>query len=109
MGGCHESEIYRQAHLGFSLLDVKSILDHSRGFDPGDVTMQHYALHDGTHFTWRIMRAWADHVEAAYREALDFDNRLRDIDWLSRQLYEARQRAKGRDPKPISLEKTRSK
>lgn len=98
-----------QAHLGFSLLDVKSILDHSRGFDPGDVTMQHYALHDGTHFTWRIMRAWADHVEAAYREALDFDNRLRDIDWLSRQLYEARQRAKGRDPKPISLEKTRSK
>lgn len=95
-----------QRDLGFSLLDVKSILDHSRGFDPGDVTMTHYSLHDGTHFTWRIMRSWADHVEAACRGALEFDDRLRDIDWIKRQLYEARQRAKGRDPRPLSLEKT---
>ena len=98
-----------QRALGFSLLDAKSILDHSRGFDPGDVTMTHYALHDGTHFTWRIMRSWGDHVEKACAEALEFDDRLRDVDWLKRQLYEARQRAKGRNPRPLCLEKTGAK
>ena len=98
-----------QRDLGFSLLDVKAILDHSRGFDPGDVTMTHYSLHDGTHYTWRVARAWAEHVEKACAEALDFDDRLHDLDWLKRELYVARQRAKGRESRPLSLEKTRSK
>lgn len=43
--------------LGFSRGDVKAILDHSEG-QSADITAIHYALHDGLHFKWRIMRAW---------------------------------------------------
>jgi integrase len=43
--------------LGFGISDIKAILDHAEGAS-GDVTRQHYALSDGQHFKWRLMRAW---------------------------------------------------
>lgn len=43
--------------LGLKPSDTKAILDHAEGLS-GDVTSTHYALHDGTHFKWGIMRAW---------------------------------------------------
>ncbi len=93
--------------LGFSRFDIKSVLDHSRGAAPGDVTATSYALSDGTHYSWRIMRAWADHVEQACRDAIAFDDRVLDREWVARMMYEARERSKGRG-KPVSLVKARS-
>ncbi len=43
--------------LGFGKSDTKAILDHAEGLS-GDVTAMHYALHDGTHFKWRLMKQW---------------------------------------------------
>ncbi|OAM77756.1 integrase family protein [Devosia elaeis] len=90
--------------LGLSRFDTKTVLDHSRGQAPGDVTATSYALSDGTHYTWRIMRAWAEHVEKAYRDAIEFDDRLLDVEWIKQRIYEARERSKGRG-KPVSLVK----
>jgi integrase len=52
---------YGESLLGFKRTDTKAILDHAEG-QSGDVTAQHYALHDGTHFKWDIMRQWQDWV-----------------------------------------------
>ncbi len=46
-----------EALLGFKRSDSKAILDHAEGL-AGDVTAEHYALHDGTHFKWPLMRTW---------------------------------------------------
>lgn len=93
-----------EEQLGFSENDIKRILDHSKGKAPGDVTSTSYALSDGTHYTWRIMRAWADLVEKAYREEIARDDRLLDPKWVKKMMYEARERSKGRG-KALSLEK----
>ena len=47
-----------EGKLGLLRADTKAILDHAEG--AGDVTGGHYALHDKTHRTWPIMRAWTD-------------------------------------------------
>lgn len=52
---------YGESLLGFGRSDVKAILDHAEG-QSGDVTAQHYALHDGTHFKWSVMRRWESWV-----------------------------------------------
>lgn len=93
-----------EEQLGFSEHDIKRVLDHSKGKAAGDVTSTSYALSDGTHYTWRIMRAWADLVEAAYREEIKRDDRLLDREWIAGMMYKARERSKGRG-KPVDLTK----
>ncbi len=43
--------------LGISEAHTKAILHHAEGRS-GDVTKERYALHDGTHFKWDVMRKW---------------------------------------------------
>lgn len=43
--------------LGISEAHTKAILHHAEG-KSGDVTKERYALHDGTHFKWDVMRTW---------------------------------------------------
>jgi integrase len=60
-----------EVRLGLLRSDTQSILDHAGGTaavtsavaGQGDVTGVHYALHDGTHRSWPIMRSWVDAVE----------------------------------------------
>jgi integrase len=61
-----------EALLGLDRKDTKAILDHAEGkatdkvlrrSDGADVTDIHYSFHDGTHFTWPIMRAWCAALE----------------------------------------------
>ncbi|WEJ31723.1 hypothetical protein [Devosia sp. SD17-2] len=53
--------------LGLLRTDTQAILDHNP--DARDVTGAHYALHNGTHKTWPIMRAWSEAVSGAIEMA----------------------------------------
>lgn len=68
--------------MGFSRLDTGYVMDHealvkqsevvtsrTAGTGTHDVTGVHYSLHDGTHHSWPVMRAWADALEQAIAEA----------------------------------------
>ncbi len=77
-------------HLGWSLADIKTILDHNEGVASGDVTRESYALGDGTHMKWPIMLRWADLVEASVQQAIAADPRLLDRDWIKREIDKAR-------------------
>ena len=48
---------YGESILHWSLAETKMILDHAEGLS-GDVTSEHYALHDGTHLKWGVARRW---------------------------------------------------
>ena len=48
---------YGKSVLGFSLPEIKGILDHAEG-SGGDVTMERYELSDGQYYKWRVLRAW---------------------------------------------------
>ena len=50
-----------QVRLGMKPSDTKAILDHAEG-KSGDVTAERYALHDGRHFKWALMKAWEDYL-----------------------------------------------
>lgn len=65
-----------EALLGFARIDSGTVMDHSEskkaseritsrtaGTGTHDVTGVHYSLHDGTHHTWPIMRAWCDALQ----------------------------------------------
>lgn len=68
--------------LGFNRADTGYLMDHeasvkqsdritsrTAGTGTHDVTGAHYSLHDGTHHSWPVMRAWADAMEKAVNEA----------------------------------------
>ena len=76
--------------LGLKRSDTKAILDHSEGEKSGDVTRQHYALHDGRHFKWPIADTWVTEVEAQVPDAIAEDPRLLDSGWLKAQVDLAR-------------------
>jgi integrase len=50
-------------HAKLTVYDVKMILDHSEGVEPGDVTIEHYMFVTGEHVKWPIMRGWCDWVD----------------------------------------------
>lgn len=82
-----------EAVLGLKRSDVKAVLDHNEGEKSGDVTRAHYALHDGSHFKWPIMRTWVDAVEAQVPLAIAADERLLDAKWLKYMVDYARYHA----------------
>lgn len=94
--------------LGFSFSDTKSILDHLEGHQSGDVTRTSYALHNGTHFKWPIMRAWANWIEEQVKDAIETDPRLLDREWIQGEMKKAQDIAKGLRKKGVSLEKKKS-
>lgn len=79
-----------EAMLGWSLADSKAILDHNEGVPTNDVTRESYALGDGTHFKWPIMKKWAAAIETAAGEAVSADPLIADRDWLKREIDNAR-------------------
>lgn len=65
-----------EALLGFARIDSGTIMDHAEsvkasdrlmsrtaGTGTHDVTGIHYSLHDGSHHTWPVMRAWCDALQ----------------------------------------------
>jgi hypothetical protein len=80
-----------EALLGLDRKETKAILDHAEGAaervlkrsSAGDVTDIHYSFHDGTHFTWPIMRAWCDALE---REIEIATAALEPVDEIMRKL-----------------------
>ncbi len=83
---------YGERILGWSRLSSKMILDHSEGGLKTDVTGRHYALHDGTHEKWPIMRKWAAAVQADVEEAIEA---LEPADELRAAIAAARYRDDG--------------
>jgi hypothetical protein len=71
------------ARFKWTLEKCKTILDHNEGRASDDVTVLNY-LWDGTHEKWPMMREWCDALEEAAADALQFDARLTDQDWLKR-------------------------
>lgn len=77
---CRAFATHGEARLGLLRADTAAILDHSEatGIDilmkrstlTKGVTGAHYALHDGTHRTWDIMRAWAGMLELEIEKAI---------------------------------------
>jgi integrase len=71
-----------EALLGLLRADTKSILDHEdeavstrelthrTATGTTDMTGVHYSLHDGTHRTWPIMRAWTVALDVEVEKAL---------------------------------------
>ena len=93
--------------LGFSPADTKAILDHLEGHQSGDVTRTSYALHNGTHFKWPLMRTWANWIEEQVVDAIETDPRLLDVEWLKGEMKKAQDIAKGLRKKGVSLAKVK--
>lgn len=88
----------------WSLAQAKTILDHNEGRESGDITVLNY-LWQGTHAKWPMMRNWVDLVEQAAVEAVEFDKRLQDVDWLKRYVVAERDAHKNGKRPPVSLTK----
>jgi DNA-binding transcriptional MerR regulator len=65
-----------QRELGFSLEDIKLILDHSEGAPAGDVTAGHYALDPMIAKKQGIMEKWLAWLELQVKAAIAADNSL---------------------------------
>ena len=76
--------------LGWSLGDSKAVLDHNEGVPTNDVTRESYALGDGTHLKWPILKKWAVTIEKSAAEALAEAPNITDRDWLKREIDKAR-------------------
>jgi len=50
---------------GLTLLQIKTILDHSEGVVSGDVTKTHYSFLDGSNAKWPLMQGWCAWVDKA--------------------------------------------
>lgn len=92
-----------EAILGLLRADTKSILDHEddsisvreithrTATGATDMTGVHYSLHDGSHRTWPIMRAWVAALEPHVDAALA-DEQVKDRAWVAGQIARARRR-----------------
>lgn len=88
----------------WTLKQCKTILDHLEGNESGDVTVINY-LWNGQHEKWDMMRLWCDLLEEAAVEALAFDQRLGDLDWLKAHIVAQRDLHKHKIRPGISLAK----
>lgn len=95
---------FGQSKFRWGIEGSRSILDHNEGFATDDVTVHSY-LHDGIGPKWDIMRNWCGFVEEATAEALDFDRRLHDVEWLQDFIAKRRHEIKTGYRKGVSLAK----
>ncbi|MFC3692496.1 tyrosine-type recombinase/integrase [Chenggangzhangella methanolivorans] len=90
--------------LGNSREATRIILDHNEGEETHDVTRASYALHDGTHLKWSVVKKWCSAIERACAEALSSQQDLKDPTALANAIAEAeqayRQAEKGSRAKP---------
>ena len=98
-----------EAMLGLLRSDTKSILDHEdeavstrelthrTATGATDMTGVHYSLHDGTHRTWPIMRAWVAALDIEVGKALT-DPTVSDAKAVRAAIALARRVQAGREP-----------
>ena len=79
-----------QRELGFSLGDVKLILDHSEGAPAGDVTAGHYALDPMIAKKREIMVKWLAWLELQVEFAIAEDPSLLDPESVGEAIFRAR-------------------
>ena len=66
------------------------ILDHLEGYDPGDVTAQHYNTNPELAKKRAMMRAWVSWLEAQEAKAVAADPTLLDREAIGEQVYRIR-------------------
>lgn len=81
---------YGPQDLGWAPADSKIILDHMEGFDPADVTAQHYNTDPEIAKKRAMMRAWTDWLEVRCTEAIAADPTLLDREAVGEQVYRIR-------------------
>jgi DNA-binding transcriptional MerR regulator len=79
-----------QRELGFSLGDIKLILDHSEGAPPGDVTAGHYALDPMIAKKREMMVKWLAWLELQVQAAIAQDPSLLDPEAVGESIFRAR-------------------
>jgi integrase len=79
-----------QRELGFSLSDIKLILDHSEGAPAGDVTAGHYALDPMIAKKRAIMEKWIAWLELQVKAAIAADPLLLDREAVGEAIFRAR-------------------
>ena len=79
-----------QRELGFSLQDIKLILDHSEGAPAGDVTAGHYALDPMIAKKRGIMEKWLAWLELQVEAAIAADRSLLDREAVGEAIFRAR-------------------
>jgi hypothetical protein len=70
--------------------DAKLILDHLEGFDPGDVTAQHYNTDPQIVKKRATMAAWVGWLERQAEAAIAADATLLDREAIAEQVYRIR-------------------
>jgi len=81
---------YGTEDLGWLAADAKLILDHLEGFDPGDVTAQHYNTNPEIVKKRAMMRDWASWLEQQEAKAVAADPTLLDREAIGEQVYRIR-------------------
>lgn len=79
-----------QRELGFSVEDIKLILDHSEGAPSGDVTAGNYALDPMIAKKREMMGKWIAWLELQIEAAITADPSLRDPDAIGEAIFRAR-------------------
>jgi DNA-binding transcriptional MerR regulator len=79
-----------QRELGFSLEEIKLVLDHSEGAPAGDVTAGNYALDPMIAKKRGIMVKWIDWLEEQVQHAIHQDQSLLDPEHIGRAIFRAR-------------------
>ncbi len=79
-----------QRELGFSLEDIKLILDHSEGAAPGDVTAGNYALDPMIARKREIMTKWIASLELQVEAAIIADPSLLNAEAVGEAIFRAR-------------------
>jgi hypothetical protein len=79
-----------QRVLGFSLADIKLILDHSEGAPSGDVTAGNYALDPMIAKKREIMVKWLGWLELQVEAAIAADPSLLDAEAVGEAIFRAR-------------------
>ena len=64
LAACAAIATYGPAELGWAPEDATLLLDHLEGFDPGDVTAQHYNTDTALQRKRRMMRDWIGFLDA---------------------------------------------
>lgn len=81
---------YGPEDIGWLAADAKLILDHLEGYDPGDVTAQHYNTNPELVKKRAMMRAWVSWLEAQESKAVAADPILLDREAIGEQVYRIR-------------------
>ena len=79
-----------QRELGFSLNDIKLVLDHSEGAPAGDVTAGHYALDPMIAKKRANMEKWLAWLELQVKAAIAADPSLLDREAVGEAIFRAR-------------------